>query len=760
MKAIYAVVGMLISEMYMSTGLAAAYGPPPLEAVAAVEVIVDQAISPDGQLLAYTYTDLAQAVHTRIVRVGANKVIELGSEDESTWAPVWSPDGRHLAFYMSRAGITSVALWDRKSEGLRRFASVKPAPRAQVGVSWAADGSGFTLLLEPIEATEETSKESETGVSAKARNADGAVVVFTSDVGGEQSYPSDLKESSSQLISTADHRCDEDSPLRRCDLAFVDVDSEAIQRVVEGKSVSWYALSPDGHQLAYAVHNGWAPTMQQPMHDLFVADLESGQLQQLAEDAYIHNGETVGWSPDGQRIALLTHKPGESPVLTAIRVANGQATSIADGNIRGFNSGLDEIEPVLLWGADGEDIYTLHVEDGSLWRMDVTSGLVSSVRVFRGRRIVGVAEPTGPARGDGTIIVATETQDKARGGIHRVDPKMHKAWTLVERPWNVYPRMSVTATGTISFIASDQRNPPRVWFLDGRSPRLIPAAAAHNELDRYSLGSARVVGSRTEGGEITVGTLLLPPSYKQGQRLPLVVWVYGGDRGSEYVNHFGLAPGNAPVFNLQVLATRGYAVLFPDAPLSVGEPMKELQAAVMNATDAVIEQGYADPDRIAVMGQSYGSYCAMSLIARTTRFKAAILTGTMSPDLLRMYLHMEPDGTSPEGYFEHGQGRMGGTPWQYPDRYIDESPIYRFDRIETAVLIAKGNLDGPLGFSDSAFVALRRLGKKVEYRIYRDEGHVISRKVNVVDFWQRRLEFLAENLKLSTNASGVVSAGE
>jgi len=102
---------------------------------------------------------------------------------------------------------------------------------------------------------------------------------------------------------------------------------------------------------------------------------------------------------------------------------------------------------------------------------------------------------------------------------------------------------------------------------------------------------------------------------------------------------------------------------------------------------------------------------------------------------------------------------MGGNIWEYHDRYRDNSPLFRFDRIQTPLLIGQGEKDGPdLIPSDAIFTALERLGKTVEYRIYEGEGHVITQKRHVIDFWNRRLEFLAEHLELRTDQRGRVTA--
>ena len=88
------------------------------------------------------------------------------------------------------------------------------------------------------------------------------------------------------------------------------------------------------------------------------------------------------------------------------------------------------------------------------------------------------------------------------------------------------------------------------------------------------------------------------------------------------------------------------------------------------------------------------------------------------------------------------------------DRYLANSPIFNFDRIVTPLLIGQGSGDGDLIPSDAIFEGLKRLNEDVEYRIYENEGHVLSSKPDVLDFWRRRLDFLAEHLRLVLDPNG------
>src|SRR5260370_902615 len=127
------------------------------------------------------------------------------------------------------------------------------------------------------------------------------------------------------------------------------------------------------------------------------------------------------------------------------------------------------------------------------------------------------------------------------------------------------------------------------------------------------------------------------------------------------------------------------------------------------------------------MGYSYGGYSTLGLVVQTTRFKAAVVRAGLA-DLISAYGVMDKSGLSwVTGWVETGQGRMVGTPWQFRDRYIENSPIFYLDRVQTPVLIVHGELDAvPYQQAEEVFVGLRRLGKEVVYAKYGGEGHAES----------------------------------
>jgi len=162
--------------------------------------------------------------------------------------------------------------------------------------------------------------------------------------------------------------------------------------------------------------------------------------------------------------------------------------------------------------------------------------------------------------------------------------------------------------------------------------------------------------------------------------------------------------------------------------------------------------GIADADRLGVMGQSNGGYSTLALIVQTKRFKAAIEMDGPG-DLIGFYSEMNKAGTTYGVPIEHAIDPMGGSPWQVRERYIENSPFFYLERIETPLLMVHGGGDEVVAafLGDQVFVGLRRLGKQVEYAKYEGEGHSALNwsYANQLDLWNRIVAWLEKHLRAS-----------
>jgi dipeptidyl aminopeptidase/acylaminoacyl peptidase len=351
------------------------------------------------------------------------------------------------------------------------------------------------------------------------------------------------------------------------------------------------------------------------------------------------------------------------------------------------------------------------------------------------------------------MLAMTENETTKAIGFYQIDLASGQATRIFERIMHVHDeivRTDVSEDNRIAFAAEDVAHTEDIWVLGANLNEPRRVTTINSQLENVEMGKSLTISWLSLDGERLHGALLLPADYEEGKRYPLIVNVYGGDYQSSLVNRFGFFGAGSD--NMQILATRGYAVLLPDAPLKKGSPRIDLLKTVVPGVNRAVELGFADPDRLGVMGHSYGGYSTLALITQTTMFRAAMASAAAS-NLISHYGYMTNEGfSSSVGWAETGQGNMLGTPWQYRDMYIENSPLFYLDRVETPLLLihSAGDRAVPVSQSEETFVALRRLGKEATFVKYTGEDHWqgLWGSPNVVDYWNRVISWFDDHLKM------------
>ena len=470
-----------------------------------------------------------------------------------------------------------------------------------------------------------------------------------------------------------------------------------------------------------------------------------------------YGGSAFSWSPDSLEISFRRSGPEEKTFDIYTVDVKGSAPVNRSGLADPRSPPIYE-SSIPLWDHHGSAFY--FIREGALWRAPASGDKASKIAEVPGRKIhdlISRSENLLWMSGeDKSTVVVTKDEEAKQDGLYRIDLISGRSERLRENGEcyscaNVDEPVTASRSGKeLVFFKEDVGHSRDLWLTNDNFETERRVTHLNPQFDKYALGAGQLIRWLSDDGALLQGALLLPAGHEEGKRYPLVVWVYGGEFLSSFYSRFGF--GFEGPFNWQLLATRGYAVLLPDAPLHVGTPVLDLAKTVLPGVNRVIEMGIADPGRLGVIGHSYGGYSTLALLTQTTRFKGAIEVDGFS-DLGTVYGEMNKDGSAyftPLGESKGPRG-MGGTPWEFRERYIENSPYFFLDQLETPLLIVHGSNDLAVApfLGDQLFVALRRLGREVEYAKYEGEDHSPDHwsNANQVDFVDRMISWFDHHLK-------------
>ena len=260
-------------------------------------------------------------------------------------------------------------------------------------------------------------------------------------------------------------------------------------------------------------------------------------------------------------------------------------------------------------------------------------------------------------------------------------------------------------------------------------------------------GEAEAVRWVSLDGREVEGLLYKPAGFDPEKKYPMIVNFYEKS-SSELYRHRIPEPGRSTI-DYHYYTSNGYLVFSPDVYYTEGYPGQSAYNCVMPGIMSLIERGFVDEKRIGAQGHSWGGYQVAYLATRTTLF-AAIESGAPVVNMFSAYGGIRwESGLNRSMQYEHEQSRIGGTIWQAPQRFWENSPLFSADKIETPILIMANDQDGAVPWYQGIefFVALRRLGKPVWLLNYNGEPHWVDKAPNRKDFQMRMAQFFAHYLK-------------
>lgn len=270
---------------------------------------------------------------------------------------------------------------------------------------------------------------------------------------------------------------------------------------------------------------------------------------------------------------------------------------------------------------------------------------------------------------------------------------------------------------------------------------------ANPQQNQYTWGTGEIIKWTSLDGKELEGMLFKPEGFDPNKKYPMIVNFY--EKSSKSLHNHRYPKPERSTINYSLYTSNGYVIFNPDVHYRIGYPGESCYNSVIPGVTKLIDAGFIDKDRIGVQGHSWGGYQIAYLITKTDMFAAAE-AGAPVPNMISAYGGIRWwTGLSRMFQYEHTQSRIGGTLWEYPVRFIENSPIFFVDKINTPLLIMHNDADGHVPWYQGIelFVAMRRLGKPSWMLNYPGEPHWPLKRQNQVDFDIRMMQYFDYYLK-------------
>ncbi|MCB0665613.1 MAG: S9 family peptidase [Saprospiraceae bacterium] len=331
----------------------------------------------------------------------------------------------------------------------------------------------------------------------------------------------------------------------------------------------------------------------------------------------------------------------------------------------------------------------------------------------------------------------------------QADPETGKMETLLDGAFHLddHPTKSKDANKLI-FTKETFQDFPDLYLADnGDFQQAIKMTDANPQQSEYLWGTIELLKWNAPDGHSLEGLLVKPGNFDPAKKYPMIVNFY--ERSSD-----GLYTHRAPfphrsTINYAYYASNGYVIFNPNIEYKIGYPGESAYDAVVSGTQAVIDMGFVDADRVGLQGHSWGGYQIAHIITKTDMFACAE-SGAPVVNMVSAYGGIRwGSGMSRMFQYEHTQSRLGATLWERPDLYLENSPIFNLDKVSTPVLILHNDEDSAVPWYQGIefFVAMRRLNKPAWLLNYNGEPHWPLKWQNRLDFNRRLFQFFEHYLK-------------
>jgi len=646
-------------------------------------------ISPDGKKIVYSIKTISKdrtKYHSNIFlyNIEKNENIQFTVGDHFDSSPVWSPDGKKIAFISDRDGNNQIYTISAHGGEAQKVSEFEEGSISQL--CWSPCGSKIALIYtpkkkrEPFEYTDEEDKKSLDVEKGKGRVLCRVVTRLRYKVDGGR-----IKE------DERDH------------VFILNVATKKVKQITEGEYDDMNPVFfPDGKNILFVSNRTEDPDKNSLHSDLYKVSVDGGEIELLDTPPGPLYDPTI--SRNGNMIAYMGHdKPEDAWGVTNIHLwlldlktkecknivkeFDRTCTNVTVGDMR---SSGGSVSPV--FSEDESSIY-FHASDkgnSRIFKVDIPNQTVEALTQING---------------DIVNFSFTEKRDRA------------------------------------AFILGTTESPGDIWIQDVNNHKnnLKRLTNLNQEiLDNLTFSIPEEIHYKAKDGFDIHAWILKPPDFDPSRKYPSILEIHGGPR-CQYANIF--------FFEFQILAAAGYVVYYANPRGGQGYGTKFAGTIIndwgnvdyqdlMSATDFMLDKDYIDPERLGVTGGSYGGFMTNWIIGHTNRYKAAVTQRSVT-NLVSMF------GTCDFGYDIPRE--FGGSPWKNREELLRMSPLTYVENINTPLLIihSEQDLRTCIEQGEQLFVALKVLGKETTFVRFPEEGHELSRSGSP-DRRAKRLEWIVK----------------
>ena len=561
------------------------------------------------------------------------------------------------------------------------------------------------------------------GASAPAFTRDGGTLLFLRGAGLPQICALALDGGSERLLTRHDEKV---ALLRRCpldDRVIYGIDRGGDERqqlwVLDAGEAApvprpltdnpaaihdWGGWAPDGTRFAYAAND-----RDEAAFDVYVQDAANGERRRVFQGSGIVT--VSGFRGDGAMLALLHDRGYGDMSLLLLDLASGEARPFPQPRGCNYQS--------VRWGGDGRTLLGLTDHGGSdflrLCRLDPDSGAVTVVYEAPGRDVDAWAiSPNGGP-------LATVENDRGYAVLRVGAADLAGAPRIADAglPRGVVAEPTFSPDGTcLAFTVAAPTLPASLWLWQDGTVK--PVWQPEPSVDPASFADCELVEWRSFDGTPIQGWLALPLGPQPPGGHPAVVWVHGGPVAQT-------RPNFRP--DMQMLLACGFAVLMPNVRGSSGygrafAESDDVEMRLDSVADLAAGRHFLaahpaiDPQRIGIMGQSYGGFMVLSAITEYPELWKAAVDYYGIADFVTTLA-----GTG--AWRRSHRAAEYGDPQRDAALFARISPIHRIDRVRVPLLVAHGTRDPrvPIGESEQVVAALRERQKPVTYLTFDYAGH-------------------------------------